>query len=182
MIFVDTHAHIYSGKFSDDIADIIQRSIDNGVERIYMPNIDHTSIDSMLELEERYPGVCIPMMGLHPSSVKKNFEKELYLVEDWLSNREFVAVGEMGTDLYWDRTFWHEQQEAFKIQSEWAKKYDIPIVIHCRETLDETIAIVTDLNEANFRGIFSLFHRISRTGRSNSGVRVLPWYWRGQYI
>ncbi len=157
MVFVDTHAHIYSGKFSSDLDDVIQRSIDSGVERIYMPNIDHTSIDGMLELEERYQGVCIPMMGLHPCSVKKGFEKELYIVEEWLNKRNFVAVGEMGTDLYWDNTFWEQQKEAFRIQSEWAIEHDIPIVIHCRETINETIELVENLKKDNLRGIFHCF-------------------------
>jgi len=157
MQFVDTHAHLYSNKFKSDIDEVINRSIDAGVTHIFMPNIDHASIDGMMELEEKYPGVCIPMMGLHPCHVDKNFEKELYLVEEWLSKRKFIAVGEIGTDLYWDKTFWEEQKEAFRIQSEWAKKYDIPIVIHCRETIPQTIELVEGLKEENYRGIFHCF-------------------------
>jgi len=157
MEFIDSHAHIYSKKFKDDINDVINRSIEAGVSKIYMPNIDHTSIDDMLELELRFPEVCIPMMGLHPCSVKKDFHKELYIVEEWLQKRPFVAVGEMGTDLYWDKSFWEEQKETFKIQSEWALQYDVPIVIHCRETIDETIALVKDLKTDNYRGIFHCF-------------------------
>ena len=111
-MFVETHAHVYSKKFSADIDDIIQRSIESGVERIYMPNIDHTSIEGMLELEERYPDVCIPMMGLHPCSVNKEFQKELYLVEEWLNRRKFVAIGEMGTDLHWDKSHWYPNPRA----------------------------------------------------------------------
>lgn len=168
MTFVDTHAHIYSGKFSADIKEVIERSIDSGVDRIYMPNIDHTTIDGMLELEERYPDVCIPMMGLHPCSVKKDFEKELYIVEEWLNKRHFVAVGEMGTDLHWDKTFWEEQKEAFCIQSEWAVSKDVPIVIHCRETIDETIELVGDINSEKLRGIFHCF-----TGSSNQAEKIL---------
>ncbi|MEQ9424014.1 MAG: TatD family hydrolase [Cyclobacteriaceae bacterium] len=157
MQFIDSHAHIYSPKFKSDIEDTIQRSIEAGVTKIYMPNIDHTSIDDMLELEMKFPEVCIPMMGLHPCSVKKDFEKELYIVEEWLNKRKFVAVGEMGTDLYWDKTFWAEQKEAFRIQSEWAKEFDLPIVIHCRETIDETIELVAGLKSDNYRGIFHCF-------------------------
>ncbi len=157
MEFIDSHSHIYSKRFKADINDVINRSIDSGVTRIYMPNIDHTSIDDMLELELRFPEVCIPMMGLHPCSVNKDFQKELYLVEEWLQKRSFVAVGEMGTDLYWDKYFWEEQQEVFKIQSEWAMQNNIPIVIHCRETIDETINLVKEIKTDSYRGIFHCF-------------------------
>ena len=167
-MLIDSHAHIYLPKFSGDRDDAIQRSIDSGVERIYMPNIDHRSIDDMFELEMRYPEVCIPMMGLHPCSVKKDFEKELYLVEDWLNKRDFVAVGEMGTDLYWDKTFWEEQKEAFKIQSQWAIERKIPVVIHCRETIDETIDLVTEIDSDDYNGIFHCF-----TGSSEQATAII---------
>ncbi|MDW3210188.1 MAG: TatD family hydrolase [Reichenbachiella sp.] len=157
MQLIETHAHIYSDKFKDDVDQMIERSKEQGIEKIYMPNIDSESIDAMLELEYRYPEYCIPMMGLHPCSVDKNFEKELYIVEDWLNKRDFVAVGEMGTDLYWDKTYFEQQKEAFNIQSRWAIEKDRPIVIHCRESIDETIALVTDLKTENFRGIFHCF-------------------------
>ena len=157
MQFVDSHAHVYSGKFKADIVDVVNRAIDVGVNKIFMPNIDHTTIDDMLELEEKFPEVCIPMMGLHPCSVKKDFEKELYLVEEWLSKRTFVAVGEMGTDLYWDKTYWEEQKEAFKIQCEWAKQYGLPIVIHCRETIPQTIDLVEEIKGEGLKGIFHCF-------------------------
>lgn len=157
MQFVDSHAHVYSGKFKADIVDVVNRAIDVGVNKIFMPNIDHTTIDDMLELEEKFPEVCIPMMGLHPCSVKKDFEKELYLVEEWLSKRTFVAVGEMGTDLYWDKTYWEEQKEAFKIQCEWAKQYGLPIVIHCRETIPQTIDLVEEIKGEGVKGIFHCF-------------------------
>ncbi len=157
MQFVDSHAHVYSGKFKADIVDVVNRAIDVGVNKIFMPNIDHTTIDDMLELEEKFPEVCIPMMGLHTCSVKKDFEKELYLVEEWLSKRTFVAVGEMGTDLYWDKTYWEEQKEAFKIQCEWAKQYGLPIVIHCRETIPQTIDLVEEIKGEGLKGIFHCF-------------------------
>src|SRR5690349_20825115 len=128
--WIDTHAHIFSDEFKPDRHDAIQRAIEHGVTRMYMPNIDHTSINGMLEVESRYPAHCIAMMRLHPCSVKKDFEKELYKVEEWLFKRKFAAVGEMGTDLYWDKTFWDQQKEAFAIQVGWAKKLSLPIVIH----------------------------------------------------
>jgi TatD DNase family protein len=155
--WVDTHAHIFSEEFKVDRADIVGRAIDAGVKRIYMPNIDHSSIDGMLELEEKYKGTCFSMMGLHPTSVKKGFERELYIIEEWLGKRKFEAVGEMGTDLYWDKTFWSEQQEAFRIQVGWAKKHKLPIVIHCRESIDETIALLEPLLTDGFTGVFHCF-------------------------
>src|SRR6185295_13955928 len=154
--WIDTHAHIYSEEFNPDRDDMLRRCEESGIAKIFMPNIDHASIDRMMELELRNPN-CISMMGLHPCSVKKDFEKELYLVEDWLNKRKFAAVGEMGTDLYWDKTFWKEQQEAFKIQVQWAKKRQLPLVIHCRESIDETIALLEPLVDGNLTGIFHCF-------------------------
>lgn len=157
MQLVDTHAHIYDKGFRDDIGDVIKRSRDAGVERIYLPNIDSTSIDAMLELEQRFPGYCIPTMGLHPCHVGGDFEKELYIVEEWLARRPFVAVGEMGTDLYWDKTNFEKQKQAFNIQCELAVKYDLPIIIHCRDSITETIDLVTRFSDTRLRGIFHCF-------------------------
>ncbi|WP_245906934.1 TatD family hydrolase [Reichenbachiella versicolor] len=165
--FVETHAHIYSSKFKEDIADVIERSQEAGVSKIYMPNVDHESIDGMLELENKYPEYCIPMMGLHPCSVKKDFEKELYIVEDWLSKRPFVAVGEIGTDLYWDKSLFELQKEAFIIQCNLANQNDIPVIIHCRESIDETIEILEGMANAP-KGIFHCF-----TGDVEQAKRII---------
>lgn len=155
--WIDTHAHIYSEEYKADRIDTIARAREAGIGKIYMPNVDHASIDNMLEVEERNPGHCIPMMGLHPCSVKKDFEKELYLVESWLSKRKFAAVGEMGTDLYWDKTFWEQQKEAFNIQVGWAKKYKLPIVLHSRESTDETIQLLEPHVDGKLTGVFHCF-------------------------
>lgn len=155
--YIDTHAHIYADEFKKDLADTLQRCEDQGVNKIYMPNVDHTSIDDMLEVEHRWPVRCHPMMGLHPCSVKKDFDRELYIIEEWLSKRKFSAIGEIGTDLYWDKTFWGQQQEALEIQVKWAKKYQLPVVLHCRESLDQTIEIIERLQDGNLRGIFHCF-------------------------
>jgi TatD DNase family protein len=155
--WTDTHAHIYSKEFDHDRPDILEKCAASNVRRIFMPNVDHTSIDSMLEVEGRAAGICFPMMGLHPCSVKKDFERELYIVEQWLSKREFSAVGEIGTDLYWDKTFWEQQKEAFNIQVAWAKQFRLPVVIHCRESMDETIALVGKLQDGDLRGVFHCF-------------------------
>lgn len=155
--WIDTHAHIFSEEFKQDRTDIVGRALNADVKRIYMPNIDHTSIDSMMEVEGKNPGVCFSMMGLHPTSVKKDFEKELYIVEEWLFKRKFAAVGEMGTDLYWDKSFWDQQKEAFNIQVGWAKKLKLPIVIHCRESIDETIALLEPMIDGDLTGVFHCF-------------------------
>lgn len=155
--WVDTHAHIYSKEFDADRAEVLRRSGELGVSKIYMPNVDHTTIDAMFEAEQKFSDQCIAMIGLHPCSVKKDFEKELYEVEAWLSRRQFVAIGEMGTDLYWDKSFWSEQQEAFKIQVGWAKKFNLPIIIHCRESMDETIELLAPLADGKLKGVFHCF-------------------------
>jgi len=157
MILVDSHAHIYTKEFKVDIEEVISRAREAGVDRIYMPNIDHESIEDMLELALKYPGFCIPMMGLHPCSVKKDFEKQLYEVEEFLSKGGFCAVGEMGTDLYWDKTLFEEQKEAFRIQCELAIQHQLPIVIHCRESIDETIALVKPYADRGLTGVFHCF-------------------------
>jgi TatD DNase family protein len=155
--WTDTHAHIYAKDFVEDRSDMLRQCNDIDIKRIYMPNIDHTSIDDMLEVEHLHPNQCFSMMGLHPCSVKKDFESELYRVEEWLTKRRFTAVGEMGTDLYWDKTFWEQQKEAFTIQVGWAKKYRLPIVIHCRESIDQTIELLEPLLDGKLTGIFHCF-------------------------
>lgn len=165
--YVDTHAHIYHEDFRNDRDDMLNRCREVKVDRIFMPNVDHTSIDDMMELETRSEGMCHAMMGLHPCSVKKDFERELYVVEDWLSKRQFAAVGEIGTDLYWDKTLFDKQKEAFNIQVGWAKKYRLPVVIHCRESIDETIALVEQAKDDTLTGIFHCF-----TGNADQARRI----------
>lgn len=164
---IDTHAHIYLEHFAEDLDEVIKRALDQGIEKILLPNIDSTSIDQMLDLELKYPEVCYPMMGLHPCSVKDDFEKELQLVEEWLNKRTFLAVGEMGTDLYWDKTFWEQQKEVFHFQCELALLHDIPIVIHCRETIDETIDLVSGYHNKGLKGVFHCF-----TGTADQAKRI----------
>jgi TatD DNase family protein len=157
MDWIDTHAHIYSDDLQKDKEEVLERSKEAGVIRVYMPNIDSTSIDAMLEWEHRNPGYCVPMMGLHPCSVNKNVQRELYVVEDWLNKRNFVAIGEIGTDLYWDKTYWPQQQEAFKVQVAWAKQYRLPVVIHCRESINETLQLLDEVGDENLTGVFHCF-------------------------
>lgn len=166
--WTDTHAHIYVKEFDADRSDMLLRAEAAGVSKIYMPNIDTDSIEAMLEVELRNPALCIPMIGLHPCSVKKDFEKQLYVMEDWLRRRTFAAIGEMGTDLYWDKTHWNEQQEAFRIQAGWAKERGLPLVIHCRESIDETLALLTPFAGPEFTGIFHCF-----TGTAEQARKVV---------
>lgn len=157
MQFTDSHAHVYLGQFEQDRDEVIRKSIDSGVGRIYMPNVDSKTIDAMLEAESTHPQVCIPMMGLHPCSVNDQFEKELQLVEHWLNKRSFAAVGEIGTDLYWDRTYWAQQQEALKIQLQWGLDFDLPVVLHSRDSIDETIQLVRPFSDKGLKGVFHCF-------------------------
>ena len=156
-MFVDTHAHLYADQFRHDRDEMIVRALEAGVTRLYLPNIDHTSVEGMLALEEKYPEHCIPMMGLHPCSVGKDFERELYEVETWLARRPFKAIGEMGTDLHWDTTYFEQQKEAFRVQANWAKQYKLPLIIHCRKSTYETIALLKELQDGTLRGIFHCF-------------------------
>ena len=157
MQFIDTHAHIYDSQFKEDIQEVLEKAQEADVHRIYMPNIDHTSIDAILELEHRYPQQCVAMMGLHPCSVKKDFERELYQVEQWLAQRPFAAVGEIGLDYHWDTTFKEQQQEALRVQIALAKQHHRPIVLHTRESLDDTLRIVEEHAEEGFTGVFHCF-------------------------
>lgn len=156
-MLIDTHAHLYVKQFDKDREVMLQRAIDNGVEQFYLPNIDSQSIESMLELEAKHPDKCFAMMGLHPCSVKENFEEELVIVEKWLKKRPFVAVGEIGLDLHWDTTFFEQQKAAFRTQIQWAKELNIPIVIHSRKSTWEVIEIIRDEKDERLRGIFHCF-------------------------
>ncbi|MDQ3292263.1 MAG: TatD family hydrolase [Bacteroidota bacterium] len=157
MELIDSHAHIYATEFKNDRAEVIRKAQEAGVIQILMPNVDHTSTDSLLQTETDYPGFCLPMMGLHPCSVKKDFQKELYQVEDWLGKRSFTAIGETGIDLYWDKTFLSQQKEALLVQLEWAKKYKLPIVLHTRDSFEETYELVAAAQDGNLTGVFHCF-------------------------
>ena len=157
MELIDTHAHIYLEEFDSDRSEVIERAHKVGVQQIVMPNIDKRSIERMLAVEASTMNVCHSAIGLHPCSVKVDFENELKAVEEWLGKRPFVAIGEIGTDLYWDKSFWEQQKEAFIVQLQWAKKFGLPLIIHCRESLDETIELVGQHTDENLRGVFHCF-------------------------
>ncbi len=157
MKLVDTHCHLYSKDFHNDRPAVIQRAKEAGLSAIYLPNVDLDSIPGMLELEEKEPGFCIPMMGLHPCHVGEDVEAVLDRMEAWLERRSFVAIGEIGLDLYWDKTFAVQQELAFHRQMRWATKWNIPIVIHSREATDRCIELVAEHRADGIRGVFHCF-------------------------
>ncbi len=157
MYLIDTHSHLYSEEFKEDIDQVIVRAKETAVEKIYMPNIDSTSINDMLLLEAENPGLCIAMMGLHPCYVKENYKSELLIVEEWFGKRSFAAVGEIGLDYYWDQTFVKEQKEAFLFQIEIAVQHNTPIVIHSRNSTQDCIELVKQNQKGNLKGIFHCF-------------------------
>lgn len=155
-MLIDSHCHLYLEEFESDLPEVIQRALDMGIHRFYLPAIDSHTTAAMMKLEEAYPGVCICMAGLHPCSVKANYMDEIALVKDWLMKRKFAAIGEIGLDFYWDKTFIKEQYEAFNQQVELAISYHLPIVIHTRNAMEQTIDVIKNF-EGKVRGIFHCF-------------------------
>ena len=157
MKIIDTHTHLYLKQFKDDIDIVIQRSIDKGINKFIFPAIDSTHFDDMHDLKNKYPGSIYLMSGLHPVDVKENFKEELEFVVNSLKSHSYVAIGEIGIDLYWDKTYLKQQQEAFEFQIRLAIKNDLPIVIHCREAFDEIFEILDKENCDKLRGVFHCF-------------------------
>ena len=169
MNFIDTHTHLFASEFDNDIDIVIKNALDNGISKMLLPNIDSTTTTKMLQLCDRHPNNCYPMIGLHPCSVKKdNLEKEISHVEQMLSQNKFIAVGEIGLDLYWDKSTLDLQKIAFGSQIELAKKYKLPIAIHVRDSFDEAIEIVERLNDDNLSGVFHCF-----TGNLEEAQRII---------
>lgn len=160
MIITDTHTHLYSEEFDEDRDLMIQRALDVGVSRFFIPAIDSNCTESMYDLEKKYPENVFLMMGLHPTYVKDNYQDELKHVEEELAKRKFYAIGEIGIDLYWDKSHLKEQQTAFRKQIQLAKQYKLPIVIHCRDAFDEVFAV---LEEEKSPDLFGIFHCFSGT-------------------
>ena len=156
-MLTDTHTHLYSNHFNEDLSLVMQRAFDSGVKRLFIPAIDSATTEAMYSLEKQYPDNVFLMMGLHPTSVKSNFEQELEHVKREFSKRHFFAVGEIGIDLYWDKSNLENQKKAFKIQIQLAKKYKLPIVIHCRDAFDEIFKILESENDDDLFGIFHCF-------------------------
>ena len=156
-MLTDTHTHLYSEQFDEDRGVMMLRAREAGVKRFFIPAIDSTYNDRMFDLEQRFPDEVFLMMGLHPTSVQANYKEELSKVRNWIDQRDFYAIGEIGIDLYWDQSFLEQQQEAFRTQIHWAKKKGWPIVIHCREAFDEIFEILEEEKGDDLKGIFHCF-------------------------
>jgi TatD DNase family protein len=170
MELIDTHSHIFLPEFDADRDQVITNALESGVSKILLPNVDSTTTSALLDLVSEHPDVCLPMMGLHPTSVKEDYKEQLKTVEDNLSKRKYCAIGEIGMDLYWDKTFKKEQEEAFRYQIELAKKENLPIVIHARESFDEIFEIMHEVNDDNLKGVFHAF-----TGDNDQADQIVEW-------
>ena len=168
-MLIDTHSHLFLEEFSDDLPQVMERARQAGVSRIYMPNIDSTTIESMLSVCADYPDFCYPMIGLHPTSVNESYRQELSIVRERLeAPNNFVAIGEIGLDLYWDKTFLNEQLYVFEKQIEWALEYKLPIVVHSREAFDYIYKVMEPYKNTALTGIFHSF-----TGNAEEAARLL---------
>ncbi len=169
MNLIDTHAHLYLSQFDNDIDSVIKNAIDNGISKMLLPNIDSTTTQQMLSLSNKYPKNCFPMIGLHPCSVKKEtVDKEILHVKEMLDKENFLAIGEIGLDLHWNKSTLEIQKKAFEDQINLAKKYKLPIVIHVRDSFNEAIEIVERLNSSELKGVFHCF-----TGDQKDAQRVI---------
>lgn len=157
MILTDTHTHLYYETDPEKLSDLMQRSLDNKVSRLFLPNVDSESMALVFGLTEQYPEYCFPMLGLHPCDVKENFKEELDSISKEIARRKIYAIGEIGIDLHWDKTTLSIQQQAFRTQIGWAKHSGLPIVVHCREAFDEIFDILSELKDDKLRGIFHCF-------------------------
>jgi len=169
MNFIDTHSHLFLEEFAEDLPLVMQRAKAAGVSRIYMPNIDCSTIKPLLDTVAQYPDYCFPMIGLHPTSVNADFREELKVMKELLDqSHPFVAIGEVGMDLYWDRTFINEQFEAFETQIQWSAEYQLPLVIHSRDSFEEVYQVIKRNEHKNLKGIFHSF-----TGTLEEAERLL---------
>jgi TatD DNase family protein len=170
MNWIDTHAHLYTKEFDSDRSEIIQNAIRKGVDTILLPNIDVTTIEPLLQLCQDFPSTCFPMMGLHPGNVKEDWEEQLTTMKPYFFSKKMIAVGEIGMDLYWDKTFIEEQKLAFRQQISLAKELQLPIVIHARDAFDEIFEILDDVIDDRLTGIFHCF-----TGNLEQAKKVMSY-------
>jgi TatD DNase family protein len=167
-MYIDTHSHLYLKQFKDDIEKVVHKAQNKGVKKVFLPNIDRSTTSYMLALEKRFPTFFSSMMGVHPGSIKEDFEGELEHVHEELAKGTYAAVGEIGTDLYWDKRFKEQQVIAFEQQIKWALEFDLPIVIHARDSMDLTIDIVEKYQNGRLRGVFHCF-----TGDLEQAERIM---------
>lgn len=168
-MLIDTHSHLFLEEFSDDLPQVMERARQNGVSHIFMPNIDSTTIEPLMSVCADYPDLCYPMMGLHPTSVNETYEQELAIVRKHLStSKQFAAIGEIGLDLYWDKTYLNEQLYAFEKQIEWALEFNLPIVIHSRDAFEYIYKVMEPYKKSSLTGIFHSF-----TGTLDEAAKLL---------
>jgi len=156
-LFVDTHTHLYDEQFGETRAADIQRAIDAGVSKMYMPNCDSRTIEPLMEIVAEWPQNCFPMIGIHPCYVKENYKEELAIIAQWLQKEKFAAIGEIGLDYYWDKTFVPQQKESFNIQMDWALENELAIIIHTRDSIQDGIEMVRAKQNGKLKGIFHCF-------------------------
>ncbi len=156
-MFIDTHAHLYVSEFDIDRSAVVERAVRAGVDKIVLPNIDESTQEKVFSLCDQFPGVCFPSVGLHPCSVKSNYKAVLRNLEKYVQDPRVVAIGESGIDLYWDKTFIKQQEEAFRIQIDWARQLRLPIIIHSRDSIDVTVRIIEEVQDGTLRGVFHCF-------------------------
>lgn len=167
-MFIDTHTHLFVDEFNEDRNLVVQRAIDAGVEMMLLPNIDVDTVEAMHQLAQAFPKNCFPMMGLHPGSVDDTWESKLETIHTHLFSGKYVAVGEIGMDLYWDKTYIEAQKKVFRAHIEWAKELKLPIVIHAREAFQEIFEIVDELNDERLTGVFHCF-----TGTADYAAKII---------
>jgi TatD DNase family protein len=165
---IDTHAHLYLDQFDEDRDEVIRRALEAGVEKMLLPNIERATYDSMILFKETAPTAIYTMVGLHPCSVKERYEEEIHFVEQRLSDGGHIAVGEIGLDYYWDTSFKKEQQKAFRTQLNWAKDLDLPVAIHCRESMEDILFILADEQDGRLKGVLHCF-----TGTVDEGKQLI---------
>ena len=170
MIFTDTHTHLYLKQFDNDRIQVIVDAINEGVKYMLLPNIDSSTITSMMDVCKSFPENCFPMIGVHPTSAKQNYKEELAIVEKQLTLNKFIAIGEIGIDLYWDKTHLREQQDALRRQIQMAKDFKLPIVLHVRDSFDEVFEIIDEYSDEDLKGVFHCF-----TGTLEQAERIINW-------
>lgn len=154
---IDTHVHLYEESFKADLENVIKKAQANGVQKMLMPNVDTGSIEPMKHIALDYPDICLPMIGLHPCYVKEDYQQQLSTIQQELEQNKYVAIGEIGLDLYWDKTFFEQQKESFLLQTQWAMENDLPIAIHSREATKEAIELLKPLVSERLKGVFHCF-------------------------
>ena len=168
MFYIDSHTHLFSSQFDNDRHQVVQKAIEQGVEKMLLPNINSKTLEAMHQLCQDFPQHCFPMIGLHPCDVKNDYEEELKIIKSHLDKGKYVAIGEIGIDLYWDKGTLEIQKKAFRQQLKWAKEYDLPVAIHIRKSFDTIFDVLEQVNDQNLRGVFHCF-----TGSKEQGQKAI---------